>query len=83
MARWLPVWLHAAGFLAVNDFLQCEGGEGNVFAAGDIAAFTKSPRPKAGVFAVRAVGSTQCDIVILQLKHGILLAFFVLDSWCL
>ncbi len=51
------LWLlmSADGFLAVNEFLQCDGGPSNIFAAGDIASFTQSPRPKAGVFAVRAV----------------------------
>eukprot|EP00798_Chlamydomonas_sp_ICE-L_P016425 gene16425-22639_t len=41
------------GFLAVNEFLQSDGGPGNVFAAGDVASCTAHPRPKAGVFAVR------------------------------
>lgn len=49
----LPV--DAAGFLAVNDCLQSDGGPPNVFAAGDVASSASAPRPKAGVFAVRAV----------------------------
>lgn len=39
----------------MNEFLQAAGGPPNVFAGGDIAALTRSPRPKAGVFAVREV----------------------------
>ena len=45
----------ADGFVLINDFLQSDGGPPNVFAAGDIAASRTHPRPKAGVFAVRAV----------------------------
>lgn len=43
------------GFLLVDDFLQSDGGPPNVFAAGDVASNARAPRPKAGVFAVRAV----------------------------
>lgn len=46
---------HAAGFILVDEFLQCKGGPDNVFAAGDVASMDGYPRPKAGVFAVRAV----------------------------
>ena len=42
------------GFLLVNEFLQAEGGPDNVFGAGDCTASTRNPRPKAGVYAVRA-----------------------------
>lgn len=45
----------AAGFLAVNGFLQSDGGPPNVFGAGDTVSMTQHPRPKAGVYAVRAV----------------------------
>ena len=43
------------GFLLINDYLQSDGGPPNVFAAGDVASNSRNPRPKAGVFAVRAV----------------------------
>jgi hypothetical protein len=45
------------GFLLVDDCLRSEGGPPNVFAAGDVASNRANPRPKAGVFAVRAVSA--------------------------
>jgi len=45
----------AQGFIATQETLQvAEGGPPEVFAAGDVATCLAHPRPKAGVFAVRA-----------------------------
>jgi selenide,water dikinase len=43
------------GFLRVNEYLQAENGPSNVFGAGDCTTNVANPRPKAGVYAVRAV----------------------------
>lgn len=42
------------GYLVVDEFLSVEGSHGHVFGAGDCVTMSKSPRPKAGVYAVRA-----------------------------
>ncbi|WP_439573800.1 FAD-dependent oxidoreductase [Phreatobacter sp.] len=54
-AEWFPATglaLDAGGFLAVGPTLQVLG-EQHVFAAGDCAGMVQTPRPKAGVYAVR------------------------------
>lgn len=54
-----PAWPRAAGlavddqgFIAVDPFLRSTSHD-FVFAAGDVAAMLRTPRPKSGVFAVR------------------------------
>ena len=54
-----PAWLASSGievdeqgFMLVNGHLQSQS-HANVFGAGDVVAMANTPRPKAGVFAVR------------------------------
>ena len=49
------------GFLRTNDFLQSTS-HSNVFGAGDCAAIQGQPRPKAGVFAVRAAPALHANL---------------------
>jgi selenide,water dikinase len=53
-----PDWLAATGLETGNGYLRVDGhlrcSDPAVFAAGDCAHLTDSPRPKAGVYAVRA-----------------------------
>ncbi len=55
-----PDWIHRSGFsvddegfIAVNRYLQAQTAP-NVFGAGDIVSLVDQPRPKSGVYAVKA-----------------------------
>jgi selenide,water dikinase len=82
-----PRWPKAAGlatdsqgFIEVNAYLQSTSHP-DVFAAGDVASMTFSPRPKAGVYAVRCAPFleknlravfTQQKFTLTQLQSGFL-----------
>ena len=63
-----PLPLTEDGFVRVDDALRVEGCDG-LFAAGDCAHMTHAPRPKAGVFAVRAAPILR-DNLIAALSGG-------------
>ena len=61
--RWLSysgLRVDEQGFVLVNENLQVEGGPPEIFAVGDAATSVVHPRPKAGVYAVRAVRIPYC-----------------------
>ncbi len=62
-------WLHETelalderGFIAVNSHLQSISHP-FVFGAGDVAALTETPRPKSGVYAVRAARPLAANLI--------------------
>ncbi|UJP05551.1 MAG: selenide, water dikinase SelD [Nitrosomonas sp.] len=61
------------GFIAVDRYLRSIS-HADVFAAGDCAAFTPHPLPKAGIYAVRQ-GPILADNLIAQLKNRSLRPF--------
>ncbi|HKO67537.1 MAG TPA: FAD-dependent oxidoreductase, partial [Burkholderiaceae bacterium] len=65
----IPAWvrdtqlaLDDRGFIAVNSHLQSIS-HSFVFAAGDVATLTEAPRPKSGVYAVRAAKPLAINLI--------------------
>lgn len=65
----MPAWLRDTqlalddrGFIAVNSHLQSIS-HSFVFAAGDVATLTEAPRPKSGVYAVRAAKPLAINLI--------------------
>ena len=74
-ARWLRTTglaLDESGFVAVNSHLQSSNS--GVFAAGDTATLIETPRPKSGVYAVRAA-PVLADNLIRALNGAVLSKF--------
>jgi selenide,water dikinase len=80
-----PYWLaqsglslDAGGFVQVDDFLR-SSSHPQVFAAGDVAALP-DPRPKAGVFAVRA-GPVLAENLLRTVRDEPLIRFSPQRAW--
>ena len=56
------------GYILVDEYLSVVDSQGCVFGAGDCVTLSKSPRPKAGVYAVRA-GPVLADNIERALKN--------------
>ena len=71
--------LDSDGYVLVDEYLRVDGGHGNVFAAGDCVTMSQTPRPKAGVYAVRA-GPIIADNIERKLSGMQLRAWYPQES---
>ena len=69
LSRSTPFETDEGGFLMTDNYLQCIGHRG-IFAVGDCATMRHHPRPKAGVFAVRAGPPLLRNIMAHLTSHG-------------
>ena len=63
------------GYILVDEYLSVVGSDGYVFGAGDCVTLSKSPRPKAGVYAVRA-GPVLADNIERALRNQSLRSWY-------